>query len=594
LNERRGEVKMSNVKFAERVTASLLLSVLLVTSTHAEAAAAVAEPITESVDLGMYQRIRDEGLLHSHVMAYASALIDDIGPRLTGSPNMKKANDWARDQLTTIGCSVAHLEDWGEFGMGWQQLNTWVRMISPDPAVFIAQAVPWSPSTHGPIRADVVYVDIQTDGDFEKYRGKLAGKIVFLGELRAVPPVEKPLFRRYSDSDLGDLTIYPPEDRDDRDTPAALAEYVKRYRLREKIAQFLFDEKATAVIRPSRDQRNGGGSGGTIVDDSGMGLSHESYIADRNIKLPIVVLAIENYGRIIRLLQEHVRVTVEMNVETNVSGDHEHGYNTIADIPGTDPVLKDQVVMIGAHLDSWASATGATDNGAGAAAVLEAARILKAVNVHPRRTIRFALWSGEEESVFGSRGYVKQHLADLILSTSPGQLALPDYLRKIVALHVKPEHQLLSVYFNVDYGPGRIRGIYLEGNAAIKPIFAQWIAPLKDMGVTTLSMRGIGSTDHTSFDAVGIPAFQFIQDQLDYESRAHHSNMDTYERLVPSDLEQIATVEAIFAYDAAMRDQMLPRKPPPDSALRKKLDGPLPNLFPDAIAPDSKDRDNPK
>jgi len=585
---------MSKFESGRKLIASLLFSALLVVScdaqatpvaeTHSEPSYKTAQPATESVDLGMYERIRDEGLLHSHVMEYASALSDDIGPRLTGSPNMMKADQWVREQLTALGCSDVHLEDWGEFGMGWQQLNTWVRMTSPDIAVFTAQAVPWSPSTRGPISADAVYVDIQNVADFEKYRGKLAGKIVLLGTLRAVPPVDKPLFRRYSDQDLVDLVADPAANPDDVDTPEQLRAYVQLYRLREKIAQFLVDEKAAVVIRPSRDQRDGGGSGGTIIDDSGMGLSHEPYLADRDIKLPIVVLAIENYGRVVRLLQNHVPVKIEIGVETKVTGDHERGYNVIADIPGTDPVLKDQIVMIGAHLDSWASGTGATDNGAGSAAVLEVARILKALSVHPRRTIRFSLWSGEEEGIFGSRGYVKQHLADVTLSASPDQLALPDYLREISVLHLKPEHELLSAYFNVDYGPGRIRGLYLEGNEAVKPIFAQWIAPLRDLGVTTLTMRGIGSTDHTSFDAVGIPAFQFIQDQLDYESRAHHSNMDTYERLVPGDLKQIAMVEAIFAYDAAMRDQMLPRKPLPNPELRKRVDAPLPNLFPDATS----------
>jgi hypothetical protein len=525
----------------------------------------------------MYQRIREEGLLHSHVMEYASVLSDDIGPRLTGSPNMKRANDWTRDQLAAVGCGDAHLEDWGEFGTGWQQLNTWARMTSPDTAVFIAQAVPWSPSTDGLIRGSVAYVDIQEEKDFEKYRGRLAGKIVFLGALRPVPAVETTFFHRYSDQDLADLSVYPVGNPNISETPQELQAYVERYRLRERIAQFLVDEKAQAVIRPSRDQRDGGGSGGTIVDDAGMGLSHEPYIAERDIKLPIVVLAIENYGRVVRLLGAHVPVTIEMDVETKVNGNHEHGYNTIAEIPGTDPVLKKQIVMLGAHLDSWASGTGATDNGVGAAAVLEVARILNALDLHPRRTIRFALWSGEEEGIFGSRGYVKEHLADFTPATSPDQMALPEYLRETGPPHLKSQHKLLSVYFNVDYGPGRIRGVYLEGNTSAEPIFAEWSAPLKDLGVTTLSLRGISSTDHTSFDAVGIPAFQFIQDQLDYESRAHHSNMDTYERLVPGDLKQIATVEAIFAYNAAMRDEMMPRKP-----IHSQRYTPLSNLFPDA------------
>jgi hypothetical protein len=540
------------------------------------------QPAAESVDLAMYQRIREEGLQHSRVMQYASALADDIGARLTGSPNMAKANAWARDQLSALGCTNAHLEDVGEFGVGWQQLNTWVRMTSPDVAVFIAQAVPWSPATKGPISGRVAYVNIQNDKDFEGYKGNLAGTIVLLGELRTLPEIKKPLFQRYSDQELAELAEYPVEEPTGIETPEGRRQYVQRYRLREKIAQFLADERAAAVIRPSIDEHDGGGSGGTIVDDIRMGLSHEPYVVDRGIKLPIVVLAIENYGRVFRLVNAHVPVTLEMNVDTQVTGNHENGYNTIADIPGTDPKLKAQVVMVGAHLDSWASGTGATDDGAGSAVTMEVARILKKLDVRPRRSIRFALWTGEEEGILGSRGYVRQHLASAEPSTSPEQAALPDYMRETGPLKLKPEQKLLSAYFNIDYGPGRIRGVYLEGNAAVKPIFAQWIAPLKDLGVTTLSMRHLGSSDHTSFDDVGIPSFQFIQDQLDYETRAHHSNMDTYERLPPGDLKQLATVEAIFVYNAAMREQMLPRKPLPHPELHDKQMAPLPKLFPDA------------
>jgi carboxypeptidase Q len=537
------------------------------------------QPATENVDLEMYQRIRQEGLQHSHVMEYASALSDDIGPRLTGSPNMAKANAWTRDQFTAMGCTNAHLEDWGEFGMGWQQLNTWVRMTSPDIAVFIAQAAPWSPATNGPLSAAAVYVNIQEDKDFDQYKGKLAGKIVMLGEMRDVPPVDKALFSRYTDKELEDLAQYPVEDRAGREAQARMKTYMQRSKLTEKIVQFLADEKAAAVIRPSRDSRNGGGSGGTIFDDNGADLGRQPYLADHKMTLPVVVAAIENYGRVVRLLQAHVPVTIEMEVDTKFTGDHEHGFDTIAEIAGTDPKLKEEVVMVGGHLDSWIAGTGATDNGAGSVVAMEVARILTALGVHPRRTIRFALWSGEEQGLYGSRGYVKQHFGFAPPSTAADQMALPEYMRKTGPLELKPEHKLISAYFNIDYGHGKIRGIYLEGNAAVGPIFAQWIAPLKDLGVTTISMRSVGSTDHVSFEGVGVPGFQFIQDELDYETRAHHSNMDTYERLQPGDLKQMATVEAIFVYNAAMRDQMLPRKPLPHPELRDKQSAPLPNLF---------------
>ncbi|MDI3254539.1 MAG: M20/M25/M40 family metallo-hydrolase [Bacillota bacterium] len=543
------------------------------------------QPAIEKIDLTMYQRIREEGLQHSHVMEYASALTDDIGPRLTGSPNMAKANAWTRDQLAAMGCVNAHLEDWGEFGMGWQQLNTWVRMTSPDTAVLIAQATPWSPSTNGAVSGEAVYVNIQEEKDFDKYRGKLAGKIVFLGEMRDVPPVDKPLFERYSEKELEEIAQYPVSDREGRDMQARLRMYLQRYQLVDKIAQFLADEKALAVVRPSRDGKDGGGSGGTIFDDNGAALGRQPYLADHKVKVPVVVMAIENYGRVYRLLQAHVPVTIEMDVETKFTGEHEHGYDTIAEIPGTDPKLKDEIVMVGGHLDSWIAGTGATDNGAGSVVAMEVMRILKALDVHPRRTIRIALWSGEEEGLFGSRGYVKQHFGFAPPLETPDQKALPEFLRKTGPLEIKPEQKLVSAYFNVDNGSGRIRGVYLQENAAVAPIFAQWIAPLKDLGVTTLSMRNTGGTDHLSFDAVGIPGFQFIQDDLDYESRTHHSNMDTYERLQAADLKQIATVEAIFVYNAAMRDQMLPRKPLPHPELRDKQNAPIPDLFPGAVPP---------
>jgi Zn-dependent M28 family amino/carboxypeptidase len=296
-------------------------------------------------------------------------------------------------------------------------------------------------------------------------------------------------------------------------------------------------------------------------------------------------MAIESYGRVFRLLQAHVPVSIELDVETKFTGDHEHGFDTVAEIPGTDPKLKDEVVMVGGHLDSWIAGTGATDNGAGSIVAMEVMRILNSLGVKPRRTIRIALWSGEEEGLFGSRGYVKQHFGAAAPSTAPDQAALPEFMRGTGPLELKPEQRLISGYFNVDNGSGKIRGIYLQENAAVGPIFTQWIAPIKDLGVTTLSARNTGGTDHLSFDAVGIPGFQFIQDSLDYESRTHHSNQDVYERLQPADLKQIATVEAIFVYNTAMRDQMLPRKPLPHPELRQKQNAPLPNLFPGAVPP---------
>jgi len=539
------------------------------------------QPQRETLDYGMYQQIRDEGLKHSHVMEYASALDDDIGPRLTGSANLKHANEWTRDQFTAMGCSNAHLEDWGEFGMGWQQLNTWVRMTSPDIAVFIAQAAPWSPATNGAISAPAIWIDVKDEKDLEKYKGKLAGKIVLWGAMRDVPPVDKPLWTRLDDAELKKLTEYPLKPRSED----FVQQLMKRLQLRRKLGQFLADEHALAVIAPSRDGRNGGGSGGTIFDDNSADFGWEAYKREYANPLPAVVMAIENYGRVYRLLKAHVPVTIEMSVDTKFTGDHEHGYDTIAEIPGTDPKLKDEVVMFGGHLDSWASGTGATDNGAGTVVAMEVMRILNTLQVKPRRTIRVALWTGEEQGEFGSYGYVKQHFGNVPLSTAPDQLKLPEWLRKPAGpVQLKPEQQQISAYFNLDNGAGKIRGVYLQENAAIAPIFVQWIEPLKDIGVTTLATRNTGGTDHEAFDGVGIPGFQFIQDPLDYGSRTHHSNMDTYERLPPEDLAQAAVVEAIFVYNTAMRDQMLPRKPLPHPELEEQRKAPLKNLMPGAEA----------
>jgi carboxypeptidase Q len=544
--------------------------------------AQMQQPATESIDLNAYNAIREEGLQHSHVMDYAGGLTDGIGPRLTGSPNMAKANAWTRDQLTKMGCVNTHLEDWGEFGMGWQQLNTWVRMTEPDTAVFLAQATPWSPSTNGPVTAQAISVVIEDEKDLAKYKGKLSGKIVLLGAMRAVPVPDKPFFERYADKDLEDLESLPLSGRDP-DMEARIERYVKRSKLTSLVIPFLAEEKVAGVIVPSRDSSNGGGTG-IIFDDNGAALGRTPYHRDTAVPFPVAVTQIESYGRVFRLLENHVPVSIEMDVETKFSGDHEHGFDTVAEIPGTDPQLKDEVVMVGGHLDSWIAGTGATDNGAGSVVAMEVMRILNALATKPRRTIRIALWSGEEQGLFGSKGYAAQHFGSFPLSTTPEQMELPEFLRKPAGpLALKPEQKLVSAYFNVDNGTGKIRGIYTQGNAAVDHIFEQWMAPLKDLGVTTITNRNTGGTDHLSFDAVGIPGFQFIQDPMDYETRTHHSNMDTRERLQAGDLKQIAVVEAIFVYNAAMRDQMIPRKPLPHPERLEEQNKPLPDLYPTAI-----------
>jgi carboxypeptidase Q len=540
----------------------------------------VAQPERETLDLAMYGKIREEATQHSHVMEYASALMDGIGPRLTGSENLKKANEWTKDQLRAMGCSDAHLEDWGEFGMGWKQLNTWARMTSPDTAVFIVQAAPWSPATKGTVSGSAVWVDIKTEKDFDRYKGKLAGRIVLFGDMRDVKPVDKALFTRDEQADLDRIQGYPIRLNQNENSFQA---YLKSLEIREKAGKFLASEGALAVLTASRDGRNNGGSGGTIFDDTGAGFGWLIYEREHADPLPVAVTAIENYGRVYRLLKADVPVTIELNVDTQFTGDHEHGFDTIAEIPGTDAKLKDELVMVGGHLDSWASAEGATDNGAGTVVAMEVMRILNALHVKPRRTIRVGLWTGEEQGEFGSYNYVKQHFGFIPRSTAPDQLHVTEFDRDPAGpIELKPDYQKISAYFNLDNGGGKIRGVYLQGNGAVGPIFKQWIDPLRDVGVSTLSLRATGGTDHEAFDAIGIPGFQFLQDPLDYGSRTHHSNMDTYERLQPEDLAQAAMVEAIFVYNAAMREQMLPRKPFPHPELELNLSKPLQGVMPGA------------
>ena len=536
---------------------------------------------SDLIDYNTYESIREEGLTYSHVMEYASALMDGIGPRLTGSPNAKRANEWTRDQLKAMGCTNSHLEDWGEFGMAWEQVNTSVRMVSPTAAVLIAQASPWSPSTKGVVTGPAIWVDVKTEKDFEKYKGKLAGKIVLLGDMRDVKPLEKPLFVRLDDNELSKLLQYPVQREDRSKELEQEQEYRKRREFREKTGQFLAAEGVAGVLLPSRDGRNGGGSGGTFFDDNGSAFGRFYYRREHAPPLPVVVLAIEHYGRIFRLLKANVPVEIEMSVESRFGGDHEHGFNTIAEIPGTDPGLKDEVVLLGAHLDSWASGTGATDNGAGAVVSIEVMRILNALHIRPRRTIRVALWTGEEQGLLGSLNYVKQHFGSIPRSTKPDQLELSEFDRDASGpIELKPEDQTISAYFNLDNGGGKIRGVFLQDNSAVKPIFEKWMEPLKDLGASTITLQDTGGTDHEAFDAIGIPAFQFIQDPLDYGSKTHHSNMDVYERLQPDDLAQAAVVEAIFVYNTAMRDQMLPRKPLPHPEMDEQRSSPLKSVMP--------------
>jgi carboxypeptidase Q len=498
-------------------------------------------------DLTTVSRIRQEGLRNSKVMEYAEALTDRIGARLTGSPNMKKANEWTRDELTKIGLVNAHLEPF-KFGRGWTSDYCSVRMLSPDAQQLYALPMAWSPGTNGAVRGKVVKVKLETKEDLEKNKGKLAGAIVMTADPKEMKPQDKAALERYDEKGLEDLSHYEiPAARDE----ARRGEFAKRREFRKLLAQFAMDEKIAAIVTsPSGD----GGvfrvqGGGTWTDTEPVGV-------------PSVGLAPEQYARIARLLDDKQDVELEIDVRARYLADDLNSYNTIAEIPGSDK--KGEVVMMGAHLDSWHTGTGATDNAAGSAVMMEAARILKTLGT-PKRTIRIALWSGEEEGLLGSRAYAEQHFAQRGTPKDPEQAKLPAWQRTTDKgeLMLKPEQSKVSAYFNVDNGTGKIRGIYAQENAAVVPLFTAWLTPLHDLGATTVTMRNTGSTDHVSFDDAGIPGFQFIQDEVEYRSRTHHTQWDTYERLQREDLIQAATVVATFVWETANRADMLPRKEVP-------------------------------
>jgi hypothetical protein len=423
---------------------------------------------------------------------------------------------------------------------------------------FLALPEAWTPGTDGPLRGEVVRVKASTTAGLEKYRGKLAGKIVLFGDDRKPEPEDKPLFNRATAADLEKTAQYEPGGPPNQRNQDAM----KRYQFLADSIKFFTDEKVAAVLDITREP----GENGDIQVQAG-----GRYEKGKTISFPRVTLSLEHFGRVARLLERKVPVEVELNVETRFYDDDPMSYNTLAEIPGVDPKLKDQVVMLGGHLDSWHSSEGATDNGAGAIVSMEVVRLLEKLGVQPRRTVRIALWSGEEQGLLGSKGYVSEHFGWRQESTDPQDQILPEWLRPTQGpLHLKPEQKQISVYFNLDNGPGRILGIFLQDNAAVRPIFEKWMEPFRDLGMTTLTMRNTGSTDHISFDAVGIPGFQFIQDGLDY-GLTHHSNVDSYEHIRPEDLKQAATIIAGFVYDAAMCDEMIPRKPirPDDPTTRE-------------------------
>jgi len=520
-----------------------------------------------AVDYSVVTQIRDEGFNRSKVMENAAYLTDVIGPRLSGSPAAKKANEWTRDQLASWGLSNAHLESFGPFGKGWSFERCSVSLVAPLQAPLIALPKAWTPGTAGPVRGKVVKAKIDAEGDLEKWKGKLAGAIVFLADARDLKAPDKALFNRYTETQLSDLSRFeipgprgeslrpgvPPLDREGA---------IRRFKLQRKLREFFLAEKVLATVEPS--ERDGG-----VVRVAGGG-SREK---DEDPGVPALVMAAEHYNRICRLLDRKLEVELEVEVKARFHEEDLMAYNTVAEIPGADKAP--EVVMVGAHLDSWHSGTGATDNGAGSVVAMEAMRILKAIGVKPKRTIRIGLWTGEEQGLLGSRGYVKEHFGSRPEPTDPIERAIPRFLRKELGpITIKPEHSQLSVYFNLDNGTGKIRGIYTQQNAGAPPIFEAWLKPFADLGATTITERNTGGTDHQSFDGVGLPGFQFIQDEADYATRTHHTNLDVYDRLQREDLMQAAVIMASFAYNAAVREGAFPRKPMPKDPPAQPADEP--------------------
>ncbi len=507
----------------------------------------------ESVDWTMVNRIRDEGIHRSEVMAILEHLTDEIGPRLTGSPQMAEANDWTRQQLADWGLENAHLDAF-EFGRGWSFTRASVHMLAPEEMPLMALPVAWTPGTGKAVRGEVEKIKIESEKDFEKYRDKLAGKILFVDDSRELRDASEPAIKRYTDSELDDLEVFEiPGDR-----PSFRQRMRKRWRFRQQLNDFLVEEKALATVRIS--SRDGG-----LIRVMGGG----SREPDGNPGVPSLMMAAEQYNWIVRLLDKKVTVKLEIDVRSRFHDDDTLAYNTIAEIPGSEPGL----VMAGAHLDSWHTGTGATDNASSCAVVMEAVRILQALGVRPRRTIRVALWSGEEQGLLGSRAYVEKHFGEISYSDDPELQDLPLRMRDPEGeVEVKPAHEHFSVYFNLDNGAGKLRGIWAQENAAAVPIFEAWLEPFHDLGADTVTTRNTYGTDHQAYEAVGLPGFQFIQDGLDYRSRTHHTNFDTLDHVVREDLIQASIVMASFLYHAAMRDEAIPRKPMPKYEKAEKPD----------------------
>jgi carboxypeptidase Q len=510
-------------------------------------------PAQDQVDLQAIHRLKQEAMANSKVMDTLFQLTEVIGARITGSPAHKAAAEYAVKRLQEHGATNAKLEKW-EFGRGWSFSHFNMHMTAPAASTIIGYPLAWTPGTNGPVSGEVVYAPIASPSDFARFKGKLAGKIILMERPRELTLPVTPLAKRYTEQELTEmemaltptgprgpgeaaagpgpaLPLLPGEERPT--TPEGIREVMTRFRNQRN--QFLKDEGVVLALSSGTK-----GESGTVFGTSG-----GSHDIKHVTPPPMAAIAGEHYNRIHRLITKKIPVKLEFDIKSQFHDETKDSFNVIGEIAGTGK-NKDEYVMIGAHLDSWHGGTGATDNGASCAVMIEAMRVLKESGVMLNRSVKIGLWSGEEQGLLGSRAWVKEHLANRD------------------TMQLTKEHSRIAGYFNIDNGVGKIRGIYTQGNEMVKPIFEQWLAPFKDLGGPMhVTGRTTGSTDHVSFDAVGIPGFQFIQDPMDYGTRTHHSNMDHYDRVQPADLMQQVAILTSFVYHTANRSELLPRKPLP-------------------------------
>ncbi|RKQ50692.1 Zn-dependent M28 family amino/carboxypeptidase [Roseivirga pacifica] len=480
------------------------------------------------VDYDAVYRIKDEGFNNSQVMDIAWNLTDRIGPRLTGSEGLKNAYDWTSATFKEWGLSNVEVQPWGEFGKGWDVRKAYIAMTVPYYQALIGIPKAWTLGTNKLVSAEVVYVDAADEAALSEYKGKLKGKVVMLPTSIEAKTTFEADARRFTDEELDGMTKRNVSGGGSGWSASRIAEYRRAARMRNAAYELFKSEGVAMVLNTHR-----GGGQGTFFTSNGS--------RNDDSALPEMEIAPEHYNRMVRLVTKGEKVMIEADTKTSFHTKDQKGYNVIAEIPGSDPSLKDEVVMLGAHLDSWFAGTGATDNAAGSAAMMEAIRILKESGVELKRTVRVALWSGEEQGLYGSRNYVQNTFMN---DKAPNG-----------------EWEKFSAYFNMDNGTGAIRGIYLQENEAARPLFEEWFKPFHEIGASTVTIRNTGGTDHQAFDGIGLPGYQFIQDPIDYGTRTHHTNMDLYERLQAADMKKNAVIIATMVMQTANMDEKMPRKP---------------------------------